>query len=101
MADMQAMLQEIEGRSRAAEDRAREQEARASQMALQARRTAEKPKRVGELIQQKLGKPTPTKRGTVDRRWRMTPERARRAIIYAEILGPCKAQQEDSQDQSQ
>ena len=100
IADMQGMLQEIERRSRAAEDRAREEEARASQTALQARRTAETPKRVGELIQQKLSKPKPkpTRRVLVDPRWQMTPERARRAIVYAEILGPCKAQQEDKQD---
>jgi hypothetical protein len=54
---------------------------------------------VGELIQQNFSKPKPTKRRTVERRWQMTPERARRAIIYAEILGPCKAQQDDNQDQ--
>ena len=99
IADMQGMLQEIERRSRVAEDRAREEEARASQTALQARRTAETPQRVVELIQQNFSKPKPTKRRTVERRWQMTPERARRAIIYAEILGPCKAQQDDNQDQ--
>jgi hypothetical protein len=106
IADMQGMLQEIERRSLVAEDRAREEEARASQTALQVRRIAKTPQRiaktpqrVGELIQQNLSRPKSTKRGTVERRWQMTPERARRAIIYAEILGPCKAQQDDNQDQ--
>ena len=94
--DVRALLEQIEQRSYEAEQRAREEEERAMRRAEEARRAATPPKRIGELMQQKISEAMPrgpSKRAATS--WRLTPTTARKAVVYAEILGPCKAEQKD------
>jgi hypothetical protein len=58
------------------------------------KRHVESPRRVAELLQQRQtsGKPLPTRRIG---RYHLTPAKARDAVVYVEIIGPCKAEQEE------
>ncbi len=99
--DVRSMLEEIERRSHQAEQRAREEEERAMRRAEQARRAVQPPKPIGELMQEKLQQTMPGPNSGSRRRvspWRLTRGKARKAVVYAEILGPCKATQDDSKE---
>jgi hypothetical protein len=95
--DAQILLAEIERQARGAEQRAQAQEAEARARQRQARQV--RPARsVAKLIGQRRGT-----RSTSDAkphrlaggRYQLTPEKARIGVIYAELLGPCKAEREE------
>jgi hypothetical protein len=92
-ADAQALLRQIEAQARGAEERMTAQQAKAQARARQARQV-QSPRRVAELLQQRQtsGKPLPTRRIG---RYHLTPAKARDAVVYVEIIGPCKAEQEE------
>ncbi len=94
--DAQILLAEIERQASAAEQRAQTQEDEASARQRQARQV--RPARsVAELIGQRRGTSSP--RDAKSRRrangYKLTPEKARLAVVYAELLGPCKAEREE------
>ncbi len=96
--DMQSALAESERRSRDAERRAAAEQELAAQTAQQARQVTQSSRRVAELMRQRLAATKPVTKKRTRKRWHMTSATARRAVVYAEIVGPCKAQQDDSQD---
>ena len=102
VADVRSLLEEIDRRSHQAEQRAREEEERAMRRAEEARQAVRPRKPIGELMQRQLAETMPEPQtGKLRRRvspWRLTPDTARKAVVYAEILGPCKAARDDSQE---
>ena len=94
--DAQILLAEIERQASAAAQRAQTQEDEASARQRQARQV--RPARsVAELIGPRRGTSSP--RDAKSRRrangYKLTPKKARLAVVYAELLGPCKAEREE------
>lgn len=88
-ADGQSLLEQLERQAQEAEHRARDEEERAHERAQEIQRSRQ---RMAARMR-KLGAAGPAD-GTRPRGrspWRLTPGRAREAVVYAEILGPCKA----------
>ena len=95
-ADAQTLLAEVEQQARAAEKRAQAKEAEARARARQARQMRPAG-RVSALIGQR--RPAARTRDAWSRRaggrYHLTPEKARDAVVYAELLSPCKAEREE------
>jgi len=94
--DARTLLADTERQARAAEKRAQAQEAEARQRARQAREVRPA-RRVAALIGQR--RPAARTRDARSRRaggrYHLTPEKAREAVVYAELLSPCKAEREE------
>lgn len=92
-ADGQSLLEQLERQAREAEERARNEEERARERAEEIQRTRRRaaarmrePGAAGAVSSDRARRRSP---------WSLTPDRARRAVVYAEILGPCKADREE------
>ena len=92
-ADGQSLLEQLERQAREAEERARDEEERARERAEEIQRT----RRRAAARMREPGAAGAVSSGRARRRspWSLTPDRARRAVVYAEILGPCKADREE------
>ena len=92
-ADGQSLLEQLERQAREAEERARDEEERARERAQEIQRSRQ---RMAARMR-KLGAagPEASDRPRGPNRWRLTPDRAREAVVYAEILGACKADREE------
>ena len=92
-ADGQSLLEQLERQAQEAEERARDEEERARERAQEIQRSrqrmAARMRQLGAAGQEPSGRPR--RRSP----WRLTPDRAREAVVYAEILGACKADREE------
>ncbi len=87
-ADGQSLLDQLERQAQEAEQRARDEEERAHERAQEIQRSRQRmAARMRELGSAGPASDRPRGRN----RWRLTPDRAREAVVYAEILGACKA----------
>jgi hypothetical protein len=92
-ADAQSLLRELEQQANAAEELAEAQAAAARERQRQAARPA---RSVAELMRQRrTAQKADVGKVPVGGRYHLTPEKARDAVVYAELLGPCKAEREE------
>ena len=86
----------IERLERAAQEADSEAVARAREVATQAQ-TIQPKQRVEELVKKRLAAAEEVEvvQRVRRRRWTLTPERAKEAVVYAEILGPPKAERRE------
>lgn len=92
-ADGQSLLEQLERQAQEAEQRARDEEERARERAQEIQQSRQ---RMAARMRQlgSAGAPGEARpRGRSP--WRLTPDRARQAVVYAEILGPCKADRDE------
>ena len=88
------LIEALEQQARQIEERACREEGRARKKAQQARKPRQ---RVQELVRQRLEKDQagPRRHRKVRGKWVLNPRAARDAIVWAEILGPPKAERTD------
>lgn len=91
--EMERLTEEAGDQARQSEERAREMQQQVHELQRQARELQPR-QRIQELVRQRLqqeaGPSARRKRG-----WKLDPEEARRAIVYAEILGKAKAERDE------
>lgn len=92
-ADAQTILRELEYRARQAEQQATAQQ----QVAEQRQQQVQRPKPLAQLLRKTEPEPNVKARPRRGRRYHLSPASARDAIVYAEILGPCKALKQDDE----
>ena len=89
-ADGQSLLDQLERQAQEAEQRARDEEERARDRAQEIQRSRQR--MAARMRQLGAAGPKPSDRPRGRNRWRLTPDRAREAVVYSEILGACKAE---------
>ena len=92
------LIQQLEAQARESEGRAAEFADEAKEAARAAQRIQAK-QRVDELVKKRLAatnasKEIPSGGGTPRQLWKLSPRKARSAVVYAEILGPPKSLKE-------
>ena len=88
-ADGQSLLEQLERQAQEAEERARDEEERARERAQEIQQSRRR--MAARMRKMTAVGPADAARPRGRSRWSLTPERAREAVVYAEILGPCKA----------
>ena len=88
-ADGQSLLEQLERQAQEAEQRARDEEERAHERAQEIQQSRQR--MAARMREMERAGPAPSDRPRRRSPWSLTPERAREAVVYAEILGPCKA----------
>ena len=89
----QAQVRQLEALAHSAELKAVGQRAEAQARQRQAR-ALQSPRSVSDLLRQHQRQSRPLPKRAPDG-YRLTPESARNAMVYAELLGPCKAEREE------
>ena len=90
------MLERLEREARQIEEQAKLVEAQAKESARQIQEVQPR-RRVQEVVREEIARVQAQRPGTraTKKRWQVTATSARDAIVYAEILGPPKAERED------
>ena len=91
--DGQSLLEQLERQAQEAEPAAQDEEEKARERAQEIRQS--RLRMAARIRESGSAGPPGGARPRGRSRWRLTPDRARKAVVYAEILGPCKADRDE------